>query len=312
MIATLERPNRRLLRGTGVAGVAAGAGTWIVSLALRPTLVEALIGFAALVIVPLALRQVPDDSTPMPGRQLVVARRAQPIAAILLVVALALDHGPAAAVVSLPWLAVTALLAGAGAGRLVASRSRLTFAELTLDGALLCSLVAGTAASAATAGWRVLGFAPFWLLLTAAHFHYAGLALGVLTSKARAARPGPVAAAASALWLFGIPVVAVGIARVHEIEWVGVLAVTAAGVLVAALQLSIAHRTVRATAAWFIASSAAVAVGMGLACGYGLASRFGFAWLTIPQMERFHGVTNAFGFALCGLIAWSMNARRTA
>jgi hypothetical protein len=311
MSRVAERPTR-FPPDLGRVTPGVGAGVWLVSLGLRPTLVEALIGFAAFVIVPLALLQVPDDASTASARLLASARRAQPYAAVLLVAALTLDHGVAALVLSLPWLAVTMLLAGVGVDRLVAARARLTFGEVTLDSALVCCVVAGGAASSAVAGWHVFGFAPVWLLLTAAHFHYAGLALGVLTSNARVARPGRVSAAASTLWLFGIPVVAVGIARVHEIEWLGVMAVTVAGVLVAALQLAIARGAERSTAAWFVASSAAVAVAMVLACGYGLASRFGFTWLTIPQMERFHGVTNAFGFALCGLIAWSVRQRRTA
>jgi len=32
----------------------------------------------------------------------------------------------------------------------------------------------------------------------------------------------------------------------------------------------------------------------------------GHHWVLIPQMVKTHGVVNALGFVLCGLLAWNM------
>jgi hypothetical protein len=52
-------------------------------------------------------------------------------------------------------------------------------------------------------------------------------------------------------------------------------------------------------------SSASSSVAMVLACLYAYSIVAGRLILSIPQMAMFHGVTNALGFSLCGLIAWS-------
>lgn len=56
---------------------------------------------------------------------------------------------------------------------------------------------------------------------------------------------------------------------------------------------------------WLAISGASLCFAMVLAAGYALAQQFGFGWLDIEMMERVHGIANAFGFALCGLIGWS-------
>jgi hypothetical protein len=48
---------------------------------------------------------------------------------------------------------------------------------------------------------------------------------------------------------------------------------------------------------------------MVLAAGYALAGSTGRT-LTIPRMAWSHGVANAFGLMLCGLLAWTVQSRR--
>jgi len=37
---------------------------------------------------------------------------------------------------------------------------------------------------------------------------------------------------------------------------------------------------------------------------YALADFFGAVWVAIPQMARTHGVLQAMGFSVCGLLGW--------
>jgi hypothetical protein len=43
---------------------------------------------------------------------------------------------------------------------------------------------------------------------------------------------------------------------------------------------------------------------MGLACAYAYSIVFQKLIIDIPQMAMTHGLANAFGFALCGLLGW--------
>ena len=54
-----------------------------------------------------------------------------------------------------------------------------------------------------------------------------------------------------------------------------------------------------------VGGGASLCFAMVLAAGYAFAQQFGFRWLDLEMMERIHGMANAFGFALCGLIGWS-------
>jgi hypothetical protein len=59
-------------------------------------------------------------------------------------------------------------------------------------------------------------------------------------------------------------------------------------------------------------SSAASLPAMTFACLYAYSIVFKKLFLAIPQMAATHGVVNAFGFALCGLVAWSIINRANA
>ena len=46
---------------------------------------------------------------------------------------------------------------------------------------------------------------------------------------------------------------------------------------------------------------------MWLAVLYTLGDLRGEVWVSIPQMARTHGILNAFGFSLCGLLGWTLS-----
>src|SRR6187455_168617 len=80
---------------------------------------HALLLFAALVLVPLALELFRDtDEASSPARWFLWIERLQLPAALVLLVACWLTPGPVAAVATLPWLTVTVLMAVVGFGRM--------------------------------------------------------------------------------------------------------------------------------------------------------------------------------------------------
>ena len=53
-------------------------------------------------------------------------------------------------------------------------------------------------------------------------------------------------------------------------------------------------------------SALSLTAGMTLVAAYAIGEFTQRDWLLIPQMTRFHGTANALGFALCGLLGWTL------
>lgn len=62
----------------------------------------------------------------------------------------------------------------------------------------------------------------------------------------------------------------------------------------------------RASQVLLVISSLATLPAMLLACTYAYSIVFKKLLVDIPLMAMTHGIANAFGFALCGLLAWSI------
>src|SRR5581483_1831021 len=145
----------------------------------------------------------------------------------------------------------------------------------------------------------------------AAHFHFAGLVLPVLTGLAGRVRPGRMSTLAAVGVVVGVPLVAVGITLerfgVKVVEWLASWWLTAACVLVAWLQLRLARRSgSRPARLLFALSGVGLLAGMALAAVYGVRAYGDVAWLTVPVMLVLHAAANAFGFCLPGLLAWKV------
>lgn len=265
-----------------------------------------ILGFAAVGLVPLDLHIVGAGASSRVSGLLDLGSRPQLWCALLLCGALALPAGSGAFVMSLPWFGVTCVIGSSGFVRLFEHRYSLNLAEFARGVAPMFLAVGGAWACIASGGWRPLGFGPAIVLLTAVHFHYAGFAFGVVTGRVRDERRGLLSASAIVAWLLAVPAVAVGIAWSPQLEWLGAVLLACAGVSLAAAQCVAAITLPRPTRDLLLASSGSLLVGMVLGAGYGMSQRFGFAWLTIAQMERVHGVANAFGFAGAGLAGWSL------
>ncbi len=268
---------------------------------------ESLIVLSPLVLHPLVIA-LAQTQIAAPRLHTFVRWMQLPCAALL---AVALAHAPSllAAVLALPWLVVTGLTAVLGLQRL-RKRGIAPLHELAIDGGLAFVSVGGLWAVATCAGFTPLDFSPTIVALTAAHFHYAGFVLPVLSGIAVGhvnrsyTRWIPIAI------LGGVPLVAVGITASPLVEMVGAIVLAAGAVATAVTQLSVAANARRRLVALLLAGSAlALLWGISLAVIYAVGEYRGLPWPSIPEMVHLHGSVNALGYGLVATWAWTLHAR---
>jgi hypothetical protein len=274
--------------------------------------------FAPLVLVPLGLRLSDDPKRgPLARRLISTAQWLQPGGAILLGASFALDQGWPAAVLALPWLVVTVLLAAAGVLDAFRRGWRLD-GSAGFTAALLFIPVGGGWAVISRAGLRPQQFSHAIVLLTAVHFHYAGFVLLILAGLVANAMQSGLCHSRSG-WLsdrvmlvaviLGVPLVGLGISLSPQLEVAAALLLTCGCVILAARQIQAALQSRSATRLMLLCvSSLALLSAMALAATYAVGEFTGRVWPDIPTMIRTHGAANAFGFALCGLLGWTARA----
>ncbi|MCB1275235.1 YndJ family transporter [Prosthecobacter sp.] len=161
------------------------------------------------------------------------------------------------------------------------------------------------------AKWTPWGFDPLIVLLTAAHFHHAGFTLPLMAGLNAKAKPSLLTKGSCIAILAGVPLVAIGITCTHfgvlpfvEPFGVTVLVLGALGVAVSQLRRGLEAPQPTMTRFGFLVSGASLLFAMLLALGFGLRYVIPNFALTMPQMWMIHGTLNAFGFGLCGILAW--------
>ncbi len=275
---------------------------------------QALLLFAALVLVPLALElfEEKEETGPAP-RLLAIARAVQLSAAVFLAIAFSLAPGTWAAIAALPWVLWTVLLASIGFTRIRRGGLKRSLDGLCTDAALLFSAIGGAWTLADRAGYSPLGFDRDIVALTAVHFHFAGLLLPLFAGLVqRELWFWRFASRAAVGVVLGVPAVAIGITTTRlgwgtSIEAAAGVGLALAGMAVAVLHVRIALETKRALATRVLLGVAGVSLffGMMLATLYAARASVTWApWLGIPQMRMLHGTINALGFGLCGVLAW--------
>ncbi|MCF7688576.1 MAG: YndJ family protein [Cephaloticoccus sp.] len=280
----------------------------------------ALLLLAALVLMPMTWCLARDlDDTGWAARLWKFDLHLQLPAALLLIPAFLLPVGPGAMLCALPW---ALLLVVMGVDGLIRIR-RHGFAPLGVfcrDMGLVYASIGGVWLLANRCGWSPLGFAPHIVLLTAVHFHYAGLILPVVASLVLARRSTcPLAMVSSVMVLFGVPLVAISILLSSrggpawfESVAAWILALGGLGVAVQHIVLAVLERSVRPVVRglWFIAG-VALAIGMVLAALYSSRTYLDpLPWLDVPWMRMVHGSLNSLGFALAALLAWCRAGRK--
>jgi hypothetical protein len=296
---------------------------WRVPNVLHPAWAHAILLFAALVIAPLLLEILARDENGSSAQEEVGSGRqswpffrwaclAQFPAALILVVACLRGESGFAAVLVLPWAGVLLCLAAIGFGRL-RSLKRRSLPEICSCAGLIYSGVAAAWLLADRAGFRPLGFSPVIVLLTAVHFHFAGLLLPVLAGQAlRQFPPSFFGVGVALAVIMGVPAVAVGITAAQrgagsgfETIAAGLMALGGIGVAVFQVRLVSQSKWGRGPRACWLISALSLGFGMFLAATYGFRSVIEpWPWLDLPWMRALHGTVNAFGFGFCGVLGW--------
>lgn len=214
------------------------------------------------------------------------------------------------AVEAVPWMLVRA----AAAVEAIRHCSRETLrdpAELTLVSARIFPAIGAVWFVAHRATWTPWGFDPLIVLLTAAHFHHAGFTLPLMAGLNARANPGCWTRFSCVAILTGVPLVAVGITCTHfgvqkwvEPFGVAILVLGALGVAVSQMRQSLEKQHPILVRMCFVLSGASLLLAMLMALGFGLRYVIPNFALTMPQMWMIHGTLNAFGFGLCGILAW--------
>jgi YndJ-like protein len=202
--------------------------------------------------------------------------------------------GLLAALPLVPYAIVAILVGAIGIARLLARP--VPASRMALAIGLVFLPAAATWLVSYQADLPLLGYAPAWVLLTALHFHIAGMALFVVVGRISHGR-GRLAAAVAVACAVAMPLTAAGIHGPRALELVAALAMSAAGAGVGVLLLGAPRSLVaRGTAALRIAG-AALLVTMTFAAVFALREHVGaltlFGLDELATMVVVHGVPNA-------------------
>jgi hypothetical protein len=264
---------------------------------------------APLVLVPLGYRLL---EVAAPGsRPPEFALRGVVPAAGLLVVSFWLPAGPVAAVLALPWVAVTGLTALVAGLRLLHDPDRLhPSVRHATDAAVAFLAIGATFALTDRLGARPFDFPSTIILLTAVHFHFAGFVLPLAGGLAYGRRPSRWLEGAIGAVVLGIPITALGFLGLPFANWIGAV-LTAIGAFGIGLATILVARSLtgRPAVALAILAGASLLITMPMAIVYATETLIGVAWLDIDTMARVHGGLNALGFALPVIIAWTLERR---
>ena len=199
---------------------------------------------------------------------------------------------------TLPWL-----LLAIAASIAVIKRSQIRKAShLIRIGAYLFWIVGAFWNSCSHFDIQPLNFSPVIVLLTAAHFHFAGFLLTSLLLYLVESRtiPNALTIILFSIELIAIPLTAAGIVLTH---YTGVLLVETTGGIMTAIagagiSLSFFYLGIRKSKALWVTGGLLLFLGMVLAFLYAIRGCFPVAGLDIPFMYRIHGSINALALGL--------------
>jgi uncharacterized protein (UPF0548 family) len=277
---------------------ALGAVVWLGwTLFSQPAWTACLLLLSPLVLVPLAFGLANDGAagphTPALNRLRIAAAPAAAVAAL----AFNVETGPTAAALTLPWLAIAIAAGTIGAGRFLSRHA--VQPTVAVDAALAFLTVGAGWLTISRASWNPLGFSDPIVQLTAVHFHYAGLALPIIAAQS-AKRID--ATSFIPLWVvIGVPFTAIGITAGGTIEWLAATFMALGGLATAWLTARTAPRTSGVGRALLVIAACSLGCGMMLALGWAWSRQFGWSYLSLDEMARWHGTLNAIGFGFAGL-----------
>ena len=190
--------------------------------------------------------------------------------------------------------------------------------RLCLESAQVFPAIGAVWLVAHRASWTPWGFDPLIVLLTASHFHHAGFTLPRMAGLNARTNPNCWTRFSCGAILLGVPLVAVGITGTHfgmlkfvEPFGVAILVLGALSIAVSQVWRGLERQRSILTRLGFLISGASLFAAMVLALGFGLRYVIPNFALTMPQMWAIHGTLNAFGFGLCGILAWRGTIKRS-
>jgi YndJ-like protein len=280
-----------------------GLIVWVPALAILPAPIAArILLLAPLVIVPRLLALLPD-------RRWIARLAGWPtfLAALPLLAAYALPAGPIAAGFVVPWLVVAVVGALAavlhGLANLPAILQPRRLADLGVDVALWFWAVGAIFVLIDRLGLDT-GFSATIVLLTATHFHFAGLGLLGLASMLAIRRTWIRSSVAGLI--LGIPLTALGFVLVSDaFNAVGALVVGLSGIGVGVALVTVTQWGVPRWAAMI--AGGALLIGMPMGIAWSMAILVGASFLDLDTMIRTHGALNATA-VLLGVVAYRSEA----
>ncbi|AYY14848.1 hypothetical protein EF847_21300 [Actinobacteria bacterium YIM 96077] len=268
---------------------------------MSDVLVGSVVILGMVLVVPLGLRLMDD------GRgALHVIVQIWPGAALAGAVSLVLERGGLAVALASVYALVTLWLAALAVLRLWRRRS-LRPVEIAILTAMVAPLVAGSSLIAERAGYELFGFDVAILALTVAHFHFAGFAAALIAGLAASTVCSPMSETAALTVPVGTALVFAGYFTSDEVELLGAVVLTA-GMWMLGWTMWRRVRpasTHHATRLLFTISAAVLAATMILALSWAAGQVWNVVpYLSLSWMVATHGIANALGFAVCGLLAW--------
>jgi hypothetical protein len=262
--------------------------------------IEKLFLIGPLVVVPLGLQLAGVDH---PWLLL--------IAAIGVAISFLASTGMIAGMIVIPWLmmcnwiAVNALRQFRVHGALSTQRLGETCRLVAMIGLV----VGGVGLLRSRWGMEPMGFHEPLVLLVAVHFHFAAFVTPLMAAEVvermrdESQRMKWILALCA---VAGSPLLAGGyVLHIRGLRLMGATLLVAALVIMAAWMLRNLRAIESFTARLLLGVSAMSAVVAMIYAGvYALADFLGVVWVAIPQMARTHGVLQAVGFSVCGLLGW--------
>jgi YndJ-like protein len=283
-----------------------GAMVWIAILVIswNPNLglgtIEKLFLLGPLMVVPLGL-QLAGMENPC----LLAMAAAGVVASFLSPV------GKLAGLLTIPWLLMCGFAGVLGMARVVKTLTdgRFNERQLCQTTATIGLVVGGVGLLQSRSGMQPLGFREPLILLVAVHFHFAAFVTPLVAGEVLERL---VDRRGKARWILlvsalgGSPLLAAGyVLHVAALRFLGAALLVVSLVLIAFWILA-RWKDLTPYAARVLLGTSAVSVvaAMAYAAVYATADFFGQVWIAIPQMARTHGVINAVGFSVCGLLGW--------
>src|SRR5215470_13209134 len=303
---------------SGARMAIAGGVTWSIlavaaALNVFPfSIFELLFLLAPSVVVPLSLSLVPRTSSSGLFRITVTLVRYLIFpGAILTAASFLLPAGRVAGALVSLWLIVCMALALDGLDRFI--RTRLgSFQEFCFAVGEGYALVGAMWLLASRLGMQPMGFYEPIVLLTAIHFHYAGLMAAILAGLAASSVRAPLLLRTALLCAVVGPGL-LGLAFLAgpklKLAAVGLMVIGECAIAFATLRVGLAEAG-KFGGRLLLVGCVCVILGMTLAGVWAVGEYALHSFVNLEQMARYHGVLNSVGFGLCSLAGWTLLHRK--